>query len=93
LETEASDESNGDSDAWLDDTTEPNDTDREYQRCSSHEFVGGENARLDVPELLDLLSDKAISIGAQNWPQMAGPSSVMPGGDPIAWTFSFSQAS
>ncbi|KAJ8581743.1 hypothetical protein M405DRAFT_868401 [Rhizopogon salebrosus TDB-379] len=93
LETEASDESNGDSDAWLDDTTEPKDTDKEYQCCSSHEFVGGENACLDIPELLDLLSDKAINIGAQNQPQMAGPSSAMPGGDPIAWKFSVSQAS
>jgi hypothetical protein len=38
-----------------------------YQRCGSQEFIGSDDACLDVPELLDLLSDlKAINIEVQN---------------------------
>ena len=49
-----------------------------------------EDARLDVPELLDLLFDRSITIGAQNQSQMPDPSSTVAGGDPVAWKFRFS---
>jgi hypothetical protein len=53
-------------------------------------FLGSEDARLDVHELLDLFSDRSIMIGAQNQSRMLDPSSMVAGGDLAAWKFSFS---
>jgi hypothetical protein len=92
LETEEGD-GQEDSDAWLDDTIDLSSKDESYQNCSSRVFVGSRDARLDVPELLDLLSEKAVDIGAQNESQTPSSSSIMADGDPIAWKFTFSCAS
>ena len=62
----------------------------DYKCCSTQVFLGSNDARLDAPELLDLLSDRSITIGAQNQSQMPGPSSIVANGDPVAWKFSFS---
>ncbi|OAX30607.1 hypothetical protein K503DRAFT_807001 [Rhizopogon vinicolor AM-OR11-026] len=63
------DQSKEDSDAWLDNSTiDFSDLEDEsgYERCSTPVFLGGKDAHLDVPELLDLFSDRSIMIGAQN---------------------------
>ncbi|KAG2130247.1 hypothetical protein DEU56DRAFT_757921 [Suillus clintonianus] len=62
-----------------------------YLRCSNRVFDGSKDARLDGPELLDLLSDKPIEMEAQNQSQIPGPSSEVAGGGPVAWKFNFSQ--
>jgi len=92
LETEAGDQSE-DSDTWLDNSTiEFSDAEDEshYMCCSTQVFLGSKDARLDAPELLDLLSDRSIMIGAQNQSQVPSPSSIVAAGDPVAWKFSFS---
>lgn len=58
---------------------------------SNQVFVGSEDAHLDGPELLDLLSDKAIELEPQNRSQTPGPSSEVADDGPVAWKFSFSQ--
>ncbi|OJA19638.1 hypothetical protein AZE42_13953 [Rhizopogon vesiculosus] len=68
-ETEAGDQSKEDSDAWLDNRTidfSDSEDESDYKSCSTQVFLGSEDARLDAPELLDLLSDRSITIGAQN---------------------------
>ncbi|KAG1721056.1 hypothetical protein EDB19DRAFT_1917550 [Suillus lakei] len=91
-ESEAGDGYNEDSDAWLDGTIDLVDEDDPgYLCCSNQVFVHSEDARLDGPELLDLLSDKAIEMGAQNQLQTPGPSSEVVDSGPVAWKFSFSQ--
>ncbi|KAG2134814.1 hypothetical protein DEU56DRAFT_404574 [Suillus clintonianus] len=81
-----------DSDAWLDGSVNLVDEDDPgYLRCSNRVFVGSEDARLDGPELLDLLSDKPIETEAQDRSQTPGPSSQAAGGGPVAWKFNFSQ--
>jgi len=94
-ETEAGDQSKEDSDAWLDNGTinidfSDSEDESDNKCCSTQMFLGSEDARLDAPELLDLLSDRSITIGTQNQSQMPGPSSIMADGDPVAWKFSFS---
>ena len=92
-ETEAGDQSKEDSDAWLDngaiDFSDLED-ESDYKCCSTQMFLGSEDARLDAPKLLDLLSDRSIMIGTQNRSQMPGPSSIVADGDPVAWKFNFS---
>ncbi|KAG2130735.1 hypothetical protein DEU56DRAFT_757806 [Suillus clintonianus] len=94
-ENESSDagDSYEDSDAWLDGSVNLVDEDDPgYLRCSNREFVSSEDARLDGPELLDLLSDKPIETAeAEDQSQTPGPSSQTAGGGPIAWKFNFSQ--
>ncbi|KAG1836883.1 hypothetical protein DFJ58DRAFT_917524 [Suillus subalutaceus] len=85
--------SNEDSDIRLDGSVDLVDEgDPGYLRCSNQVFVGSEDARLDGPELLNLLSDNlAIDMEVQNQSRTPGPSSEVADGGPVAWKFSFSQ--
>jgi hypothetical protein len=91
-ESETGDGSKEDEDVWLDGSVNlVDENDPGYMRCSNQVFVGSEDARLDGPELLDLLSDKAIELYSQNRSQTPAPSSEVADGGPVAWKFSFSQ--
>ncbi|KAG2344677.1 hypothetical protein BDR05DRAFT_947349 [Suillus weaverae] len=91
-ESEMGDGSNEDEDAWLDGSINlVNESDTGYLCCSNQIFIGSKDACLGGPELLNILSDKAIELKLQNQLQTPGPSSEVADDGPVAWKFSFSQ--
>jgi hypothetical protein len=54
--------------------------------CDTRVLAGNEDARLDVPQLLDLLSEKPME-GASRAPQQQDTTIPMPSRGPVQWAF------
>ena len=80
--------SNSDSeDNWLDESEDPEiEHDPMYRLCDTRVLVGSEDAHLDAPRLLDLLSEKPVE-GASRTPQLQDSTVPTPSGGPVQWAF------
>jgi len=81
-------DSNSDSeDNWLEESEDPEiERDPMYWSCDTRVLVGSEDAHLDAPRLLDLLSEKPVE-GASRTPQLQDSTVPTPPGGPVQWAF------
>ncbi|KAG1822468.1 uncharacterized protein BJ212DRAFT_1476895 [Suillus subaureus] len=80
-------DSNDSGDNWLEESEDPEiERDPMYRSCDTRVFVGSEDAHLDAPRLLDLLSEKPVE-GASRTPQLQDSTVPTPPGGPVQWAF------
>jgi len=74
-------------DDWLEEIEDPEiEHDPMYRSCDTRVLAGNEDARLDVPQLLDLLSEKPVE-GASRAPKQQDTTIPMPSRGPVQWAF------
>ncbi|KAG0700976.1 hypothetical protein DFH29DRAFT_1069907 [Suillus ampliporus] len=74
-------------DNWLEESEDPEiERDPMYRSCDTRVLVGSEDAHLDAPRLLDLLSEKPVE-GASRTPQLQDSTVPTPPGGPVQWAF------
>ncbi|KAG1803319.1 hypothetical protein EV424DRAFT_1351541 [Suillus variegatus] len=80
-----------DDDGWLDEEEDPGfERNPLCQGSDSQTFVGSQDAHLDSPCLLDLLSDRPVE-GSHTAPlQNESDTSTLPLGGPVQWAFTLS---
>ncbi|KAG1811642.1 hypothetical protein EV424DRAFT_1557871 [Suillus variegatus] len=80
-----------DDDGWLDEEEDPGfERDPLCQGSDSQTFVGSQDAHLDSPCLLDLLSDRPVEGSHTAPPQNESDTSTLPLGGPVQWAFTLS---
>ncbi|KAG1849345.1 hypothetical protein C8R48DRAFT_778588 [Suillus tomentosus] len=84
-------EIDADDDGWLDEEEDPGfEHDPLYQGSDSQTFVGSQDAHLDSPCLLELLSDRPVEGSHTAPPQNESDTSTLPLGGPVQWAFTLS---
>ncbi|KAG9316020.1 hypothetical protein JVU11DRAFT_3682 [Chiua virens] len=79
-------------DGWLDGDNVAVESDPHFLACNDHSLVGGEQAKLDVPHLLDLLSDKPLELtSSTESTNSIHKSSSRQVAAPVDWSFRFPQ--
>lgn len=74
-------------DDWLDENEDPEiECDPMYRSCDPRVLAGDEDAYLDAPRLLDLLSEKPVE-GASRAPQQQDSAVPIPSQGPVQWDF------
>jgi hypothetical protein len=85
--TDLQDVNSDSEDDWLEDIEDPEiEHDPMYRSCDTRVLAGNKDARLDVPQLLDLLSEKPVE-GASRAPQQQDTTIPMPSRGPVQWAF------
>jgi hypothetical protein len=85
--TDAQDFNSDSEDGWLEENEDPEiERDPMYRSCDTRVLVGDEDAHLDAPQLLDLLSEKPVE-GANRAPKQQDTAVPMPSRGPVQWAF------
>ncbi|KAG1848586.1 hypothetical protein C8R48DRAFT_677238 [Suillus tomentosus] len=75
-------------DGWLDEEEDPGiEHDPLYQGSDSQTFIGSQDAHLDSPCLLNLLSDRLVEGSHTAPPQNESDTLTLPLGGPVQWAF------
>jgi hypothetical protein len=89
--TDLQDVNSDSEDDWLEEIEDPEiEHDPMYRSCDTRVLAGNEDARLDVPQLLDLLSEKPVE-GASRAPKQQDTTIPMPLRGPVQWAFALSK--